>query len=64
MHSVDEAWPEGKRTEKYIDSENTLHRLKKRRNIGSKSLESPSTEGKKEANASLTEIWKHVTPGH
>eukprot|EP00983_Pelagomonas_calceolata_P017833 559746-Pelagomonas_calceolata.AAC.3 len=33
-------------------------------NIGSKSRESPSPEGKREASVCLVGFWKHATPGH
>eukprot|EP00983_Pelagomonas_calceolata_P054559 1143739-Pelagomonas_calceolata.AAC.6 len=37
---------------------------KKRRHIGSKSRESPSPEGKREASVELVGFWKHAAPGH
>eukprot|EP00983_Pelagomonas_calceolata_P024151 759585-Pelagomonas_calceolata.AAC.1 len=40
-----------------------LHR-QKRRHIGSKSLESPSPEDKREASEGLVGFWKHAASGH
>eukprot|EP00983_Pelagomonas_calceolata_P086187 1156713-Pelagomonas_calceolata.AAC.3 len=36
----------------------------RRRHIGSKSRESPSPEGKKEASVGLVGFWQHTAPGH
>eukprot|EP00983_Pelagomonas_calceolata_P016129 510460-Pelagomonas_calceolata.AAC.1 len=44
--------------------EHSPHQLRKRRHIGSKSRESPSPEGKREASVGLVGIWKHAAPAH
>eukprot|EP00983_Pelagomonas_calceolata_P004065 131944-Pelagomonas_calceolata.AAC.2 len=41
-----------------------LHQLRIRRHIGTKSLESPSPEGKREASVVLVGFWQHAAPGH
>eukprot|EP00983_Pelagomonas_calceolata_P028523 893181-Pelagomonas_calceolata.AAC.1 len=38
--------------------------MKKRRRIGSKSRESASPEGKRDASMGLVGFWKHAAPGH
>eukprot|EP00983_Pelagomonas_calceolata_P067019 1149319-Pelagomonas_calceolata.AAC.1 len=38
--------------------------VQERRHIGSKSRESPSPEGKREASVNLVGIWKHAVPVH
>eukprot|EP00983_Pelagomonas_calceolata_P117184 1160390-Pelagomonas_calceolata.AAC.6 len=44
--------------------EHSLHQLRKRRCIGSKSRESSSPEGKREASVGQVGFWKHAISGH
>jgi len=51
--------------EKHIGGENhSLHQLRKKKHIGSKSPESPPQDGEKEANEGLVSFWKHAAPAH
>eukprot|EP00983_Pelagomonas_calceolata_P052296 1142788-Pelagomonas_calceolata.AAC.1 len=52
-----------KKVNNYLSSENLLHQLRERRHIGSKSRESPSPEGKREASVGLVGFWKHAPVG-
>eukprot|EP00983_Pelagomonas_calceolata_P085359 1156533-Pelagomonas_calceolata.AAC.4 len=59
--------PPGKRKRKeklYRQRERSLRQLRKRGHIDSKSRESPSPEGKREASVGLVGSWRHAAPGH
>eukprot|EP00983_Pelagomonas_calceolata_P058577 1145545-Pelagomonas_calceolata.AAC.4 len=57
-------WNKEKRG-KTKNSESTPYILfRRRRHIGSKSRESPSPKGKREASVGLVGFWKHAAPGH
>jgi len=55
---------ERKKKGKYVGSENTLHKSRKRRHISSRSRESPSPEGKREANMGQVGFWQRAAPGY
>eukprot|EP00983_Pelagomonas_calceolata_P015423 488815-Pelagomonas_calceolata.AAC.1 len=42
----------------------SLHQVRKRRHIGSKSRESPSPEDERGVNVDRVAFWLHAAPGH
>eukprot|EP00983_Pelagomonas_calceolata_P047765 1140774-Pelagomonas_calceolata.AAC.1 len=56
--------PEKKRKIPRRQREHPLHQFRKRRHIGSKSCESPSPEGKREASVGKVGFWQHTAPRH